>query len=1309
MFKEWLKQFLAMCICVITLLSSICPAVAEDYVMNDQGDDATYYIIDGKDVDDLFDFSIYDVDEIVNWIFQFKSYTVIKKYTDNGDTVYKMYFNTPNLQSILKNRVISLVNDGYTDDTYIVDDTEWVVDVGLDAPSENVITKYGFNVPSYTYMGEYPKVIMSTAGILPSPEKWYEVLWRAIKTLFGVSFIEAPDADNFNTITYLNHTYTDRNDYILEFFKLYYLDYFEKQIPTDYIYADDDDLEGEYFSGPDEVIELAVTKEVYDRAVEYNAAHQDEYDEACQRYTYWNEYVANGNDAEALTSLTTEVGTREYDSWHFLASIDKYRMQFTNWVNAHPSDAYVLLECFEHHDWKKRWGGSGVYLAAGDYKLTKTAFSETEKDEAISLAADIHQYAEDYLQADISYYVYTYRSENGGTPTQVGDPVYTTEDDVSYADTASYRDDSDYTSDAYNISNTTEDVTSINPDTGQEEVTGTMSVCTYNVNKSYSIRALHAEGSDHTMTYASYKDFLETCSYNSITYEESDFVPTELQAVYDAYNANADLIEKYELFNEMLARGDNQDSATNKKELLYRQCMITNEGEDGECWSQKYGDEKTSLTLVNVYAYSRIYTVTEDYSDLATQLNDADAHEILTMLQSYCGPYYPEVVANMMKLMCATAKNEGDLAPTLTVIADDKRVMPYDTSSMLSLDRENYDVTDPRVELYKSHVVGKLISKFSISPLSIGIYIKPQKTIISFAGKITELSVFMQQLCNFNILDSYGLSPADMWQSGYVTLATALLALFFIIKTVIAIFKMGSNAGARTVLAFFILILELGIITAISLNPTKTWNMVKNVENKLINLGEMITVYSIPSLTYLYGSSSDMEVTYYMPYLDTWSKYNTGYGILDDEQLMDATTDAAELVDKDFPKIGTNEVQHYSVLLMDSFSYWGYSNSLSNSILVNGSTYNGNTINNNAYRVVDHFMAPRVAITDNGTSIHIDVTQNENYNGAFQSGIADLLPKLLNCILCCFLSLVKFLTFMWQWFMLYIFLFKVILGRGAENKKMSTILLEVFSPTIALIFIGMYSGMVMIVGMSVEGLIGICVEIFLFWLTFMMIRWWHDLTMRCNAFPATLGWLYMLTNLSAANRMRMANKMRDESEEDALDAGMEAGWSKKTLDEQREELFESNGQLKARYANDSTKEKVIKNWYARAYNTDHNPNYGNISDETRNAMRNLESDDKFRDGINRFKKSYKYGGSESSAGFDSNNDHNSSGKIKGKRTAADMYNNSSNNSDDVDDFGRKKTGSGDNDSKSSPKKIGASDNEDKDSNPENDQSADQCN
>lgn len=1342
MFKEWLKQFLAVCICAITILSSFSPAFADDYVESDSGDDATYYIIEGKDVESLFDFSVWDIPDIVSWMFQFKTYTVIKKYEDtDGDTQYKCYFNTPNLQSIVKNRVISLVSDGYTDDTYKIEDTEWVVKVGQNASSENVITKYGFAVPSYTYMGEFPKEVMSTAGILPSPKHWWEVLWRAIKSLFGVSFLKAPDADNFNTISYLNHTYTNKSDYILEFFKEYYLDYFERQIPLDYVYADDDDLEGDYFSGPEEVISMAVTESAYDSACSYNNTHSDEYNEAVARYAYYEAYQSGGIDA--CLALTTQVGNRKYDAWHFLASIEKYKDQFNSWVNANPDQAYILINAALGS--YKRYGGSGSYLSTtGQYGITTSSYTEnTDYDTSISLAADILRYTESSsnFKAHVNYEIQTRTVTEYSNKTHMpgGTTIYShhidygpwtysssASTDVAYSETAAYRDTPSYSDNHSESTHTATSKDDKESDSDTSYDTWTETTWTETRYSNYAIDYLYAKNDTSTiMTYENYKTFLATCSFDALTYDESDFVPVQLQGIYDTYNENEQLKANYEAFNAMLARGDDQDDDTSKKEVLYRQCMITNEGEDNECWSKKYGDDKTSLTVVQVYAYSRIYTVTENYSSSTHKLTDSDAHEILTMLQAYCGPYSTEVIANMMKIMCATAKYEGEDDPTKLVISDDKRVMPYDTASLLARDRENYGVTDPRVELYKTHVVGKLISRFELNPLAIGIYFKPQKTIVSIAGKVTELSVFMQQLCDFDVLDDYGLSPANMWTSGYVALLMCLLAVFFIFKTVVAIIKMGTNSGARTVIAFFILVFELGLITATFANPQRVWDMVKNVENKVINLGEMATVYSIPEIEYLYGSASDMEVTYYMPYLDTWSKYNTGYGILEDAQLMDDSADYRELVDKEFPTIDGTEVKHWSVLLMDSFHYWGYSNAVTNTITINGNTYNGNVINNNAYRVVDHFMAPRVDLDDEGDHIEMEITQNENYNGEFQSGMVDIIVKLMNCFLCCLLSLIKLMTFLWQWFVLYIFIFRVILGRGAEGRPMGRIVLETFAPTICMILIGLYSGMVMIMGMNAEGLIGIFLEIFLFWLTFMIVRWWHD-TGRQTFFPNTLIWLYYITNLSRAQQRIQQDKIKNQAKNQDIENGMEEGYSDADIDKQREMLFDENGNLRERYK-DKKYDTQVMNWYNRAkalegpgYNKQH-------TEETRRQMRNLEASDRFGEKIKNAEGQDKSGAlsktdkighgiTKDSDEIDTNadvksytyrhkiptkSDHDLD-KSKGVKDydepsdkVKDMYNESNNEpgntqSADADDYGHTKTGSGQ-EKKKGPKKIGHQD------------------
>ena len=258
-----------------------------------------------------------------------------------------------------------------------------------------------------------------------------------------------------------------------------------------------------------------------------------------------------------------------------------------------------------------------------------------------------------------------------------------------------------------------------------------------------------------------------------------------------------------------------------------------------------------------------------------------------------------------------------------------------------------------------------------------------------------------------------------------------------------------------------------------------------------------------------------------------------------------------------------NDINHYSVLLMDSFSYYGNSNSMVTSVLSGNKKVNGPTINNNAYRVVDHFLAPRVTIKEKDSDrLTLSVKENENYNGEFQSGFMDVICKLLNCCLGCFLSLLKLLTFIWFWFKLYIFVFNAMLGKLAYHKKWSDILLETFGPLLALIFLGMYNSIVLNIGMHLEGLLGCVIIVGFFFITGLVVLWWHDIS-RGLIFPGTLKWLYHLIShlVKGVNRREEAdmNSMNKANSAYASDIKFD---SSKSLDEQSDQLFESDDSLK---------------------------------------------------------------------------------------------------------------------------------------------------
>lgn len=1308
--KKDLKRLVAFFICFVILLSSSITIAHADYDIDSNsksGYGYEYYLDSSKEIDDLFNFTIADVKNLDLWIYNFRSFTVVKKYTDtNGDTIYKCYFNTPNLQMLAKTYVTSMIDDGYQGSTYNVNDTQKLVNVGKSASSENIMTKYGFAIPCNTYMGEYPKVFMSTAGVLPKTV--FGKIWRAIGALFKVSYVKKPNSDNFKSLTYLNHTYIDDSQRLVDFFKKYYRPYFEKQIPK--IKCENNDV---YFKDVEEYLELAVTDEVASSCTEFNVNNTLQYGSIKIQRRLWTDWQQSGsnrfNFRRALMvdnpPTTYRVNLTLIDSdgeeyQHEVSSTegefqngDEYQLRINEYLSSMPS---VLNSVKNHYDSHTQFCYYALYDAIlaeypnythqaivnkiyEDYGIgNEWGLAPEGRTQLAKLALTLNDHAtwgdinveHDNLRTGFrpniidSFYVnasYTWTEETGddicdtcGNPVSnhhgftdsIGpngsqgadglcDICHEASDDSRHDGAPDYEGQTVEHPNHIGIYTDANGVEQENPMTYHEYIrtyghtysnTGRQADNEFRYNDINSYYYYTQDGVRHTFNenfnYLYTSDdsnygYYGHISFDRINLVESDFIDEDEEYIEETYEEYVETLRKYRKFKDILDNGDAPKDEDGYTEILYRQCLIESDEDDG-CSSTKYNDTETNLSVSEVYIYSGIYKITEDYDDSEDELTEQDAQEIINKLQTYCGPYYPEVVGNMKTLMCLIAVNEdsnNDLIATMN--QDDPRVMPFDVDKMTSADKVNYECRDPRVTKYKEHFVGELVSEGRYEAgetgslmiallLKSGPYFKLMPILVNIGGRVTEFSVFMQQLMDFNKLDDLGLSPTTMWSGPFVAMMMMLLAAFFIIKTIVSVIKMGTKSLWKTIGGFLILVFELGIILAIAAAPEKTWDLIKRVDSYVINLGEMAAIRS-DKIDYLFNGAEDTEVMYYLPYFDLWSQYNTGYGLLDDEQYFDYTKDAAELkdIDKNHPTINGNDIQHYSVLLADSLSYYGETTSVNKkSICENGQLYNGNGINNNAYRVVDHFLAPRVEITQpTATTLKLHVTQNENYNGQFQSlgqysdGFCEIVVKLLNCFLMCFLSLIKFLTFLWQWWVFYIFIFRVILGKADQlNKKTGAqILLETFAPTIALLMIGFYAGIAMRVFMNVGGLLGIILILFFFWLTFKLVGWWHGL--RGGAFfPLTLMWLYKLTNKMSFERMKQEREFNREEKRAKVMSSL--------TDEDREKMWNEDGTINKDYINnkDAINEYKVQYRKLKAREDRHE----SLSTEERNKLRDLE-------------------------------------------------------------------------------------------------------
>lgn len=1223
-----MKKFLAVLLAIFTCLSFFHATPVSAYdddnpaeyeQQSTDGSGGIYYIAEGGDMEKLFDFRITDIPNILSWVFDFKTFTVLKKYKDKNLNRYviKGYWNTPNLQMLAKNILTADISDGYTDETYDVNETEWIVKVGKNASKINAITKYGFKLPNYTYYGEYPKEYMSIQNIVPSG--FWDTVWRAIKALFGFSFIEPPDGKNFETISYWNHEYSDKDEELINYIQDNFITYFYLSIRVPWDSDDESEfVVGKFFNnkyiysglsygdrGATDFLEKYITIDMYDAIRKAYANLSVSYNRELLRSILIDKYYVNTTVFQS-DIVTNGYGGQSYGDWGtalYLTAMSKYfgtTANDTGSLVAMPNDIqdYITYKILgdEGEEYLDIPHSYGVFLSlylkqvVEQYNNKKYQFNYLYKfnrnDFPIYMynLRDIYYLGDDDFTARFNAF---FKNKTGSAENPKFSEklfLYNTLDLTTHIETIEsddpdtppeekvvYNYDDHYLKDWYTIN------TGWNPKvTGVPEIPYIMQVDIDGVlENNPELDALLAGFTNWMVAYRKLITFQTYFNSKQVTKTETPLLGITLWENID------------------------------KRFLYYSQCMITNQGEDSECWSEAHSPgNKTTICLADVWVFSGLYNCINfagyDYGD---QLSREDAITIIQTIKAYCGPYFSDVIEKMIVLMESVEEAIDDDGYDWDMDdysikrrkSDDYRVMPYDIDTMTDADRTNFTIVDPRVNIYKNTVVGSIISDFSLK-INLSIYIKFQTFFVNLAGKLTEFSVWFQQLINFDLFDDWGLSPANLWQNAFVTLVIMLLVLLFIVKTAamaIGYALKGSGNIAKIISMFLVLVIELGIFTAISLRPQEIWTNVKFGINKVINLGEQL-VLSGDELQYLFGEGEDRDpaAAYYLPYLDTWSIYNTGYSLFDNKQLIKNTPyqdddtkherwglhefdNPAVGTEANWPKVGNNIIEHWSILLLDSFEYHGDNYSLHSVPDETGTKWvNGKRINSNAYRVVDHFLAPRISIVANGSNYKLTTTQNENYNGNFQSGMINVFTKLLNVVLVLCLSIIKFLTFIWLWYQLYVFIFKVILARAAEGKSWKQILIETLSPILAMVVIGAYVGLCILICAHLTGILGLLVEIGLFVVTAIVIRWWSRMP---SVFPKTLVPLAALLNMRQTINRHSAQKNNIEARTDAAKFGDNEGPDTTDADKYREYYFNENGSLKHEFRT-STRIDEVEHW-----------------------------------------------------------------------------------------------------------------------------------
>ena len=1022
-------------------------------------------------INSAFDFSIGDAFLLstVPGVFRFlaasHTFIVIKNYEDGSPP--EVFFNVPNLSQLMKNLVLKGLDDGYTYNTYKVKETEWlvpVIDTENTSNSNNAMEKFGFSIPSYYYRGEYPIVEISFHHLLP--QSMIEVAWRGISSfIFGSSFLKAPDSAAYNSMIYYNHTYdTDQNAVIIEYLKEYW--------QTDFI--------EHIISGDDKVNPCAEDEQGNHYCGIYwpNEESYPDFNGADSRYFY---ALSDAKAKNAKEQISQEKDGHRTNS----------RMKDNPELNNH-----------NRYDIKDPSGSN----------LGVTAYSELN----IPVKHKTFKNGGELIKLMKSYTTYNNAAKK----------IVEVEDDYKYIQEKIAEYEAKIAEWEEAVANAWDVILEPYNSSGYEITSGLI------------------------MQLQEKRDaYVESLGEKPPTYEEylQEEEPEEYEKMQAILKERENAIKQAKEYIEFMAKWEAMipdKDAKDKGVIKWSQCLVTTTEEDyqyieehnkeltdafktaedfknNSCYVNRYEETTPArLSMVEVIAQTGLWKVTAYDNDLDPtnqHISTEQAWKILQTIQKKTGPYYKEVMRNIITLM----RTHGG-APKLE---DPKnvRTMPYLKSTIIEKDQESISVSDPRAERawqipVLSFTFDSLFGMFNITNT---VFIGP---FINLVGRLAEITVWLNKLVSFDILDSYGLSPATMWSNSLIKVIIAMIFSLFIIRTAWLAWKAfkGERAVMEAIKGLIVTIFTVGIFTLIQINPQGTWNQFKTTLNKMSTFGEQAIVNSVGVYDSLMGNGSDGTVAYWIPYFELWSYYNTGYSLTEEAAIIRFDASRTEYKGDNYndhiPTIGGRKTNLWPIVLADAFSY------------------NQDTeyqIKDSAYRVVDHYMAPELTVSGGPENQSISVRQNKYYNGNFQNSFAVFsgIGTILIIILLLITTVVKLLTFIWWWWQWYLLIFNVMLSFGLEYKDLKDTIKNLIIPAVQLFFVGLWSGMVVWVNsLTISNAMGqVIIALVLYFIGVMLFRLWYE--RYTTTFPHTLRPLYAIINILMDFIRNKSNKNNHSSDQ----------------------------------------------------------------------------------------------------------------------------------------------------------------------------------
>lgn len=462
------------------------------------------------------------------------------------------------------------------------------------------------------------------------------------------------------------------------------------------------------------------------------------------------------------------------------------------------------------------------------------------------------------------------------------------------------------------------------------------------------------------------------------------------------------------------------------------------------------------------------------------------AKDISKKLEINCGPNYPIVVKNiiLVALRQGTAE-EIDYSPT--------RIMPYERESMRNFDKKSLKIDDPRVAGYYIGLdnilnIDGLGLEFGAMSL---ISNKLASKLLDFSGSLSRWTIQMNKLTNFSLIDVRDTTNPEepkidvmlLWKSpisAVIIVISLLMLVIFLFKNAIKI-AMGKESKLSTLVKSFLILLAIGFIVFISVSPESFFDLVKYSGNLLFNMGSSIGIETSACRDFVkpYAPKEDkIDCYYWIPYFSLWSEYNTSCLLTDESNKINLSNIDNEPEQQENAAYGAPNDQANCIRTGEFNDYW--------SCLLADSVTKGEKIDNNIYRVVDHFMAPRIDYlreNEDGDEIEplISARANENYKGKIQTGVdLGMFSYQIVILAFVFIKLLLFLEFVYELMMLQV------------NLAMSSITPNHIKKTllkfgVSILRVGLWDiaiSLVIFMSMYTQGVLAFCFSILIIYITF---------------------------------------------------------------------------------------------------------------------------------------------------------------------------------------------------------------------------------